>query len=72
MLTSICFDFQEIATNVLDVPATKRNILKICNIFFNPSGELSTIVLQEKLIFKEFCIKICKWDTDIDHDIKMQ
>ena len=32
------FDFQEIATNVLNLPPTKRNILKICDTFFDPLG----------------------------------
>ena len=66
------FDFQEIATNALNLPPTKRNILKICNTFFDPLGVLSPIVLQAKLIFKELCINKCEWDTHIDHDIKVQ
>ena len=66
------FDFQEIATNALNLPPTKRNILKICNTFFDPLGRLSPIVLQVKLIFKELCINKYEWDTDFDHDIKMQ
>ena len=66
------FDFQEIATNAINLPPTKLNILKICNTFFDPLGVLSPIVLQAKLIFKELCINKYEWDTDIDHDIKMQ
>ena len=66
------FDFKEIATNGLQLAATKRNILKICNTFFDPLGLLSPIVLQVKLIFKELCINKYEWDTDIDNDIKVQ
>ena len=66
------FDFQEIATNAVNLPPTKRNILKICCTFFDPLGVLSPIVLQAKLIFKELCINKYEWDTDIDHDIKVQ
>ena len=66
------FDFQEIATNALNLPTTKRNILKICNTFFDSLGVLSPIVLQTKLIFKELCINKYEWGTDIDYDIKMQ
>ena len=66
------FDFQEIAADALNLPPTKRNILKICNTIFDPLGVLSPIVLQAKLIFKELCIKNYEWDTDIDHDIEMQ
>ena len=58
------FDFREIATNALN--------LKICNTFFDLLGVLSPIVLQAKLIFKELCINKYEWDTDIDHDIKVQ
>ena len=50
------FDFQEISTNALNLPPTKRNILTIRNTFFKPLRVLSPIVLQAKLIFKEFCI----------------
>ena len=66
------FDFQEVATNVLNLPPTKRNILKICSTFFDPFEVLSAIVLQAKLIFKELYINKYEWDTDIDHDIKVQ
>ena len=47
------FDFHKIATNALNLPPTKHNILKICNTFFDLLGVLSPIVLQVKLIFKE-------------------
>ena len=32
----LVFDFQEIATNAVNLPPTKRNILTICNTFFDP------------------------------------
>ena len=64
------FDFQEIATNALNLPPTKRNILKTCNTFFDPLGVLSPIVLQAKLIFQELCINKYEWGTDIDHVLK--
>ena len=66
------FDFQEIAANALNLPPTKWNVLKICTTFFDPLGVLSTIALQAKLIFKELCFNRYEWNTDIDHDIKMQ
>ena len=51
-----CFRFQEIATNALNLPPTKRNILKICNTFFNPLGVLLPIVLQAKLILRNYVL----------------
>ena len=66
------FDFHKIAANALNLPPTKRNILKICNTIFDPLGVLSPIVLQANLIFKGLCINKYEWDTDIKHDIKMQ
>ena len=51
-----CFRFQEIATNALNLPPTKCNILEICNTFFNPLGVLSPIVLQAKLILRNYVL----------------
>ena len=51
-----CFRFQEIATNALNLPPTKFNILEICNTFFNPLGVLSPIVLQAKLILRNYVL----------------
>ena len=66
------FDFQEIVANALNLPPSKRSIMKICNTIFDPLAVLSSIVLQAKLIFKELCINKYECDTHIDHDIKMQ
>ena len=66
------FDFQEIATNAVNLPPNKLNILKICNTILDPLRVLSPIVLEAKLIFKELRINKYEWDTDYDHDIKGQ
>ena len=46
------FTFDEIESFSSTLTVTKRNILKITNMFFDPLGFLCPIVLQGKLIFK--------------------
>ena len=53
------FDIIETAESL---PVTKRNILKISTMFFEPLGLICPLVLQVKLLFKEACILNVKWD----------
>ena len=50
------FTFDEIVSFALTLTVTKRNVLKITNVFFDPLGFLCPIVLQAKLIFNKTCI----------------
>ena len=55
------FYFTDINTGS-NLPLTKRNVLKPSSMFFDPSGLISPIVLQVKILFKEACALKCIWD----------
>ena len=54
------FYFTDIINTASNLPITKRNVLKLSSMFFDPSGLISSIVLQVKILFKEACA--LKWD----------
>ena len=45
----IDLEISDLAKLALQLPATKRNILKITEMFYDPLGLVSPIVLQSKL-----------------------
>ena len=49
----LVMEFSAIAKTGLQLPFTKRNILKTSASFFDPIGLISPIVLQVKLLFKQ-------------------
>ena len=49
---------------------TKRNILKIMKMFFDPQGFLCPIVLQAKLNFNKICILKTGWNSEVPVEIE--
>ena len=47
------FDFEIICRTAEKLDVTKRNILRVAALFFEPLGLISPITLQPKLIFQE-------------------
>ena len=56
------FTFSAIIEIAESLPVTKRNILNISAMLFDPLGPICPLVLQVKLLFKEACILNVKWD----------
>ena len=56
------FYFTDIINTASNLPITKRNVLKLSSMFFDPLGLISPIVLQMKILFKEACALKCTWD----------
>ena len=56
------FTFSDIIEITESLPVTKRNILKVSAMFFDPLGLICPLILQVKLLFKEACILNVKWD----------
>ena len=56
------FYFTDIFITASNLPVTKRNVLKLSSMFFDPLGLISPIVLQIKILFKEACALKCTWD----------
>ena len=64
------FKFDEIVSFASTLTATKRNILKITNMFFDPLGLLCLMVLQAKLIFNKICILKRGWDSQVPVEVE--
>ena len=63
-------EFSDLAKLALQLPATKRNILKITAMFYDPLGLVSPIVLQTKLIYQSLCKEKINWDTIVPESIR--
>ena len=57
------FEFNNAIDAKLNV--TKRNILKLSAMLFDPLGIISPLVLQAKLIFKDICMLKFFWDDNL-------
>ena len=64
------FKFDEIVSFASTLTVTKRDILKIANMFFDPLGFLCPIVLQAKLIFNKTCILKTGWDSQVPVEVE--
>ena len=60
------FGFSDIINIPSKLNVTKRNILKISSMFFNPLGLICPILLQPKLLFRNTVIQKCQWDTKVN------
>ena len=50
------FDFRGIVAEILKMPLTKRNILRVSAKFFDPIGMISPIVIIAKIYFQKMCL----------------
>ena len=67
------FEFYDIySTAALELPVTKRNILKISSTFFDPLGFILPITLPSKLLFKNICSHKFNWDNEVSPLLKRQ
>ena len=57
------FDFSNLIEIANEINPTKRNILKLIGIFFDPLGLISPMVLQSKLLFKKLYLSKYDWDS---------
>ena len=62
------FDFQQILQAARNLKPTKRNVLKIIGMFFDPLGLIAPIALQPKLLFKKLCLEKFDWDSKLPAD----
>ena len=59
------FEFNNVIDAAEKLNVTKRNILKLSVMFFDPLGIISPIVHQAKLIFKDVCLLKFSWDDNL-------
>ena len=62
---TLVFYFKNLVTLAENLKPTKRNILQISAMFYDPVGLISSIILQFRLIFYKICTGKYDWDTDI-------
>ena len=66
---TIIFNFEHIINVADSLKCTKRNILKITAMFYDPIGVICPIVLQLKLLFKKICNNNSDWYSLIEKDL---
>ena len=70
MCNKFIFNFGKIINTVNSLNCTKRNVLKITDMFYDPIGMLCPIVLQLKL-FTKICNKKSGCDSLLNADIQL-
>ena len=66
---TLSFNFQEICDLAQQLKRTKRNILKILSMFYDPTGILQPIIINLKIIFQNICKQKILWDHELPIDI---
>lgn len=56
--------------NLETLNVTKRNILKILAMFYDPVRFLQLIIIDMKIIFQKFCQLKLSWDELIPENLK--
>ena len=65
------FDFEKIINTTNSLDCTKRNVLKITAVFYDPNGLLCPIALQLKLLFTKIFSKKSDWHSLLHVDIQL-
>ena len=65
------FNFEKVTNTANSLDCTKRNVLKITAMFYDPIGLLCLTVLQLKLIFTKICSKKSDWNSLLNADIQL-
>ena len=65
----IVFNFKEICDFSKTLKATKRNVLKVLAMFYDPIGFLQPIIINLKIIFQKLCELKLSWDENIPEDL---
>ena len=63
------FEFSNIIIIASKLNVTKRNILTVSAMFFDPLGLICPVLLQPKLLFRNIVIQKCPWDTNVNIDV---
>ena len=63
------FNFSAIVQEALNLPFTKRNMLRVGAKFYDPLGLISPIVIVTKLLFQALCIDKLDWDDKLPSEI---
>ena len=67
---NLIFDFSDICKFSKTLPVTKRNVLKVLAMFYDPIGFLQPILIKLKVLFQQICKNKFNWDEEISSDLK--
>ncbi|XP_074623309.1 uncharacterized protein LOC141881432 [Acropora palmata] len=67
---TITLELTVIAERAKDLPATKRNTLRLLAGIFDPLGMIGPITITAKILFQEACRQKINWDDPLDGVIK--
>ena len=66
----IVFDFEGLVAEMVKIPVTNRNILKIGAKFYDPLGLISPVTVISKVFFQKVCLSHKHWDEILSDDIE--
>ena len=61
----LVYEFADIIAVASKLEITKRNILRVSAMFYDPLGLICPIVLQFRLIFQSLCAEKLEWDSPL-------
>ena len=60
---SFIIDLNKIYEASIELPTTKRNVLKIIASIYDPIGIISPVVVLFKILFQKISLLKCEWDS---------
>ena len=66
----LVYNFENIAEEALNLPLTKRNVLRVGARFYDPLGLISPVVVVTKILFQHLCIDKLDWDEELPKEIQ--
>ena len=59
------FNFTDLCDYGMSLPATKRSVLKLSAMVFDPMGFLTPCTVEMKILFQELCLDKIDWDSNL-------
>ena len=63
---SFIIDLNKIHEAGIELPTTKRNVLKIIASIYDQIGSISPVVVLFKILFQKISLLKCEWDSDLN------
>ena len=62
----LIYDFDDIISEAIQLSPTKRNILRILAMFYDPLGVTQPVIMSLKILFQDICKDKVGWDDELD------
>lgn len=63
------FNFTDLCNYGMSLPATKRSVLKLSAMVFDPIGFLTLCTVEMKILFQELCLDKIDWDGNLPENL---